>query len=382
MDGVTVDRIQLHSMWKLTKIAIYLAGLITILSLGGCAGMDVGYISRVLVRQDASTEDYLWKRSESVKAPLITSQLALNYNRGAVQSAFLAEEDIDKLEHYLQFGKTHSLLILRDGELIYEWYGEGVTQGDPAAAFSISKTVVALLVARAIEAGEIRALSSPITEYVPDLAQSDRGFRQITLRDLIDMRSGIGFSDKVSFPWLNQDAAAIYHATDLAATVRRRAKIHSPPGDFLYNDYLGAEFPAAWSVDKMGFAWHESGLVIAARDLMRLGRLMLEKGRVNNRQVAPKAFLDRSLNADGRGVATRFGSTAVGYRSGWWTALSSSDAEDIFAMGRHGQIMLVSAKNKIVIVRLGRDGNRENNIAMVSRLRRVADRLGNTRKQN
>jgi len=45
-------------------------------------------------------------------------------------------------------------------------------------------------------------------------------------------------------------------------------------------------------------------------------------------------------------------------------------------MGRFGQILLVSPESNVVIARLGRDGGPETNIEIVSRLRRIADRLG------
>lgn len=65
----------------------------------------------------------------------------------------------------------------------------------------------------------------------------------------------------------------------------------------------------------------------------------------------------------------------MSYNNGWRTADRVAGPNDIFSIGRHGQVMLISPINNIAIVRLGRNGNRESNIALTSRLRRVADRL-------
>jgi len=377
--------------------------VLAIIGISGCASLDFGYVSRVLIKRDSSTQDYQWKRSAKLIPALTTSPIQKRIDNKFVLAAFQEDPDVAKLEDYLDEGNTLALLILQNGRLIYEWYGEEHEASKPAAVFSISKSVVALLVARAVEAGEIDSLSTPLTHYLPELGARDRLFDQITLRDLIDMRSGIGFSQKVAFPWINQDAPAVYYASDLAATVQNRPVIVSPPGTFLYNDYapnlmglvlekasgkslvpgpmqslwddLQAEHDALWSIDNKGFAWHESGLVITARDLLRIGSLMLNNGRVGDRQVAPTQWGKQSLATDERGTATTFGELQVGYHDGWWTAHHESGQDDVFSMGRHGQIMLISPANNTVIVRLGRDGNAESNIAMTSRLRRVADRI-------
>ena len=146
------------------------------------------------------------------------------------------------------------------------------------------------------------------------------------------------------------------------------------PMQLLWND-LQAEYKALWSVDQMGFAWHESGFVVTARDLLRIGELMLNEGRVGDRQVVLIDWLAQSLAQDETGSATRFGSLEVSYNNGWRTADRVAGPNDIFSIGRHGQVMLISPINNIAIVRLGRNGNRESNIALTSRLRRVADRL-------
>jgi CubicO group peptidase (beta-lactamase class C family) len=262
---------------------------------------------------------------------------------------------------------------------------------------------VSLLLARAVAAGQLPGLDVPITDYVPDLARRDPRFADITLRQLLDMRSGIGFDATASFPWVNQDAPAVYYASDLARTVVRRPKIVSAPGVFVYNDYapnlnglalqaatgltlaegpmqalwndLGAEYPAAWSVDSKGFAWHESGLVVTARDLVRFGRLLLEDGQAGGRPVAPAAWLADSLTPRGEGPATRFGPYDMWYRNGWWARLRADGSDDFIGMGNFGQIILVSPANGIVIVRMGQDGHAETNVALAERFRRVADRL-------
>jgi hypothetical protein len=39
---------------------------------------------------------------------------------------------------------------------------------------------------------------------------------------------------------------------------------------------IGAEDPVLWCVDDHGFPYHESGMVVTARDLPRVGQLVLD----------------------------------------------------------------------------------------------------------
>ena len=164
-----------------------------------CATLDVGYVSRVIIKRDSSTEDYRWKQSAELAPSAIASPLVDKADDNAVLAAFQAEPDIDQLDAYPKAGNTLSLLILRNGNLIHSWYGNGHARGMPAAAFSISKSIIALIAARTVASGDIKSLSIPITEYLPDLLGVDQRFERITMEDLIDMRSGVGFSNKVSF---------------------------------------------------------------------------------------------------------------------------------------------------------------------------------------
>ena len=200
------------------------------------------------------------------------------------------------------------------------------------------------------------------------------------------------------------------HFPAVAQLAIERTRIEGPTGRFVYNDYapnliglaiehgygmrstgrpmqalwseLGAEYAAAWTVDDRGFAWHESGLVATARDLARIGQLMLDDGKVGSRQVAPAAFLARSTDPAGRVRATAFAGVELGYRNGWW--IPGSD--DLLAMGAHGQVMLVSRPNRAVIVRMGSDahdgsrglgfdGRGETNVSIARRFERVAAAL-------
>jgi CubicO group peptidase (beta-lactamase class C family) len=276
--------------------------------------------------------------------------------------------------------------VVHAGTLVCQWYGNGGAADRQAAAFSVSKTVLALLVERSVADGSLRGLDVPVTAAIPELAGRDPRFGAITLADLVDMRSGIAFSQDVPFPWVNQDQPAVYYATDLARTVVDRPVITSPPGPFTYNDYgpnlvglayerltgklvtdaplrqlwqdIGAEDPVLWCVDDHGFPYHESGMVVTARDLARVGQLVLDNG--------VPAFTARSLAPTG--LATTLDDIPVGYHNGWWIL----PGHDLAAMGDHGQIMIVSPATDTIVVRMGDDDG--GNIHLATAMQDLAHR--------
>lgn len=350
------------------------------------AGWDLRYLVRVLVHRDSSTSDLHWKDAVIV-APVAPVPWREAPDCDRVRAAFAP----DDLDHYLLDGGALGFVVIRHGALVCEWYGNGGSKDSPAMAFSISKTVTSLLLARAIANHTVASLDDPITRYLPELAARDPRFEAITLAELVDMRSGIAFAEDTTFPWVDSDSPAIYYASDLAGTVLAKPRIATVPGPFLYNDYapnliglalerasglrvtgaptrdlvadLGTANPVGWLVDRRGFAWHESGLVITARDLARVGELVLDGGK-----AAPAAWIARSRTT--APPAITFDGTTVGYRNGWWQL-----GDDLVAMGRYGQIMVVAPATGTVIVRLGLDGHAETNISIARRLARIAAHL-------
>jgi CubicO group peptidase (beta-lactamase class C family) len=362
-----IRRVLLHAAWVLPLVLVLFVGWLWLR-----AGRDFRYMVRVLYHGESGTDDYTWKRVVTVPAT-------------APQPWTVHANGCAELTPWLDSGGALGFVVVRDGAIVCEWYGNGGARDRPAAAFSISKTIVSLLLARAVDDGTLD-LDEPITKRIPELATRDPRFAAITLAQLVDMRSGIAFEEDAKFPWVDQDAAAVYYATDLAATVLARPHIGSAPGTFLYNDYapnlvglaveravgaplstplqalvatLGTEYPVQWSVDDHGFAWHESGLVITARDLARVGQAILDD--------RPHAWVARSLEPSGRARVVTFGKTELGYRNGWWIM------DDLLvAMGRHGQVMVVSPATRTVVVRLGEDGHAETNVSIAGRLAGVA----------
>jgi len=357
---------------KRLRHAIWLVPVLFLGFLWMRAGFDIRYMARVLWHRESNTDDYLWKASRTVPASPHPRPWPTRPCPSGVIPADLEQTG------------TLAFVAIKDGALACEWYGNGGAVDKPAAAFSISKTITALLLATAVDQ-HLVSYGDPITRFIPELGTRDPRFEQVTLGSLVDMRSGIGFAEDTHFPWVDGDSPAVYYATDLAHTVITKPVIATAPGTFLYNDYapnligvalqraglqpldaaakiwtqLGAEYPALWSVDDHGFPWLESGFVVTARDLARVGELLLE---------TTSTYVTRTREATA--IATAFGETQLGYHNAWWRL-----GEDLVAMGKHGQIMVVDPATHVVLVRLGLDGHAETNVAIALRLAKISSAM-------
>jgi CubicO group peptidase (beta-lactamase class C family) len=369
-------------------------------ALGGCGAVYTpDYLFRTLSRQDASSNDHLWKRS--IIIPAATSPRALPWRDEsvAVENVFASSLGYD-LSGFVERSGTQSLLVVRRGALCYQRYSDGVTEASAQATFSISKSILSLLVGQALSTQRLRSLDEPLTTYVPELRDRDPRFDRITLANLIDMRSGIAFSDDLSFPFVNNDAPLVYYASDLREVCLTQTRIAADPGTFLYNDYnpnllalaleralgveelssmrnalwqaLGAQDDARWSVDNHDFPYWESGFVATPRDLAKIGQLLLTPVE----PALSDSWLARISEARTPADIAAFDGKQWSYRAGWWLVLRPDGRHDIAAIGRFGQMTYVSRANDVVIVRTGGDRNAPDDGDLTSLFFSVANALG------
>ena len=282
------------------------------------------------------------------------------------------------LEQFLAASDTTAFLIVKGDTLLYEGYFNGAGHDSVQTSMSIAKSVLAALVGIAIGEGRIASVDDPITRYVPELAERDRRFGQITLRHLLSMTSGLRY-EEAGTPW--SDDTATYYAPDLRALALRGTEVVEAPGRrFHYNNFnpllvglaleratgtpvatylerklwqpLGMEADGSWSLDsgRSGFEKMESGVNGRAADFARFGLLFARDGDWRGRQLVPRSWVrDPSL------VKTGFaGGPASSYRHFWWVQ-DDRRPPAVLAVGKYAQHIFVVPDSDLVLVRFGRD---------------------------
>jgi CubicO group peptidase (beta-lactamase class C family) len=292
-------------------------------------------------------------------------------------------------ESVLERTYTNSLLILKDGRIVYERYRNHTSPQTKFLSMSMAKSITSILVGIALDEGSIRSLDDQIITYVPELRGS--AYDGVTIRNAIDMKTGVDRSDGDQLKPGSTGAAMreqvlirnLRPAAEEALLVKRKAP---PGGSFDYSTLnttvlgwvlekatrqpllnytsdklwsrLGAEADAFWMMSGTGPAtrpFNGLGFNATLRDYGRLGMMMLNDGKVGRTQIVSKKWVDESVG--GQHVPTSPGSS-TGYKHFWWTVPGSSA---YMAVGLQGQYIYVDPASRTVVVKLSYEplSNRE-----------------------
>ena len=276
-------------------------------------------------------------------------------------------------EQFLEDSQTVAFLVIRNDTILYEKYLNGYEQSSVVASFSMAKSVTSMLIGCAIDEKLIKSVDEPVTNYIPEL--KDNGLEKVTIRHLLQMMSGVRYNESYVNPFA--DAGTYYYGQDLRKAVGKR-KLRTEPGiEFSYSSGdtqmlglvleralkgktitaylqekiwtpLGMEYDASWSLDKKEDGLEKTFCCInaRARDFSKLGRLYLNKGNWNGKQVVSESWVRESTVAD-----TTNGQPAH-YKFQWWLPNAKGD---FMAQGILGQYVYVNPNKNLIMVRLGKN---------------------------
>lgn len=347
----------------------------------------------VLQRQSAITDYRHFQESKITRAMEASALLAADGE--PIRLPNLRGEPFDAV---MERSGTVAIVVLKHGKVVMERYYNGYQRDSVATSFSIAKSVVSALVGIAIRDGHIAGIDDPITRYLPELAGKDQRFSLITIRNLLEMRSGIRFDEGYGMPWA--DAAKFYLTQDLvtrmnAMTIERASddRYHYSSGDtqllgaiiqrstgtplprYLQDQIwqpMGAAYDASWSIDSVDRQQTKAFCCINARalDFARFGQLYLNGGKLNGRQIVPADWVRQSTEARTHPKGTRAqqwnveapNTRSAAFYAWQWRRVPVADpaselgikpGNDFYAEGHLGQFIYVAPVEDMVIVRLG-----------------------------
>lgn len=287
---------------------------------------------------------------------------------------------------------TDGLVIVHDGDIVHERYFGETRPETPHLLMSVSKSLVSCVAGCLVQEGLLDP-DGLVTEYVPELASS--GYAGARVRDILDMRSGVRFSEVYTDPdsevrlmekalgWRPADDGGEAHSmysylttltqevehggvfryrsceTDVLGWVCERAS-GVPMAEMLSRRIwspLGAEHDAEVCCDATGAAIHDGGVCAAAGDLARFGLLLLRAGVVGDREIVPGEWLRASWAVDGD-VRTAFAESDAEphmpggwYRNQFWFC-PRTHGDVLLCLGIYGQMVYVNPATRLVAAKV------------------------------
>ncbi len=291
-------------------------------------------------------------------------------------------------EQSLSANYTDGILVMHRGRVVYERYFGALRPEGMHIAHSVTKSFAGTIAAMLVAEGKLDP-EAPVSRYLPELEHS--GFGDATVRQVLDMTTGIKYSEKYADPdadvWRFARSASLVPrpagytgpatAYEFLATVAKegehgQAFVYKSPNtevlgwlirrvtgqrfeqvlsDRLWRP-LGMEHDGYMQVDTSGAPLVSGGLNLRLRDLARFCDMMRQGGRFNGRQVVPAAVV-----ADIAGGASPEDFVKAGYKTlpgwsyhnQWW--VSHNDDGAYSARGVYGQACYVDPKAEMSIVR-------------------------------
>jgi CubicO group peptidase (beta-lactamase class C family) len=258
----------------------------------------------------------------------------------------------------------HSLLIVRNGQIVFETYYPPYAQGTRHELFSVTKSFIATLVGIAAEQGAIPDLERTVVSYFPgqEFAQMDPRKSRMTVKHLLTMTSGLDWQEG------DHTYQEMYYSPDWVKYVLDIPMLADPGTKFEYcsgcSHLLSAILQEAtgmsprafaekhlfgplgitdftWNTDAKGIPIGGWGLNITPRDMARLGYLYLKGGAWNGQQIVPEGW----VRASGSKQVETDGELDYGYQ--WWIYPTHGAYA---ALGRAGQMILVVPDLDLVVV--------------------------------
>ena len=279
-----------------------------------------------------------------------------------------------------------TVLIAHKGSLVLEEYFHLGGRDRIHSIQSATKSVTSLLIGMAFDEGLISDLNLPVQGFFPSYMDSLKtNAWHISLKHTLMMSAVLNWREDVAYTDPRNDAGRMNISSDMYSYVLSRdmAQGAVPGKEFEYNSGLsillgGAALDATgMSIDKYaeqtifkklginsyywlpihGIIHTGGGLFLRPRDLLKLGQLVLEKGRWRGEQIVSEGWIKEStaFHLPAKGFPIKWSKRNWGYGYQWWREVFEVDQREfpaIFAIGYGWQILWVVPDLDLVVVAL------------------------------
>ncbi|CAL2103250.1 Beta-lactamase domain-containing protein [Tenacibaculum sp. 190130A14a] len=296
-------------------------------------------------------------------------------NLNSLQTKVKNNLPLKRLENDILSNKLpniHSILVSKNGNMVYEQYFNGYTSQTPHDQRSASKSITSAITGIAIDKGLLKNENQLLYQYIPKQYQSTKDSLKslITIKDLLTMSSGLDVSSKASEQtyqnspnWLQTvlSAPMVYPPGTKAQYGSANPfllgiilqKVSPTPIQLYMDQYLFKPLNIqnyAVQKDLTGQPYFAGGIYLTPRDMVKFGQLYLQQGKWNGDQIISKAWIKKSVKKYHQ-LDNVKNKNEYGYL--WWHHSYNRENQhytSIEARGNGGQYIVIVPKLKVVCV--------------------------------
>ncbi len=293
-------------------------------------------------------------------------------------------QEIIKLNEIIKkdYQNIAGMVVLKDKEVIYEQYFNDCDKDTSIHIFSVTKSIVSLLIGIAVDKGYIKNLNQRVLDFFPDyiVKRGEKQIQNITLKDLMTMTAPYKY---VFAPYTKYFTSHDWVKSSLDL-LGGKGKI----GDFRYTPVIGpdilsgilvkttgksvfdfatenlfepldikversivfegkedqmafykAKGISGWVADDMGNNTAGWGLTLNAMDMAKIGQLCLQKGMWDNRQIVSESWIEACMSKH-----SRWDKMDLDFGYLWWI-----NSDGYAAVGDGGNVIYVNTEKNLVV---------------------------------
>ena len=276
---------------------------------------------------------------------------------------------IDKLfDLSFEDDATQSVVLIKNGFLVGERYADGYDQQSYGTSWSMAKSFYSALIGISLELGVISSIDDNVGTYL-SYFNDERSV--VTIRDLLDMTSGLEFPE--------HEHEIMFFRNDQIEYVKSIGMEKAPKTLFEYNnvnsmllgeillqvtgkkadvllrerifDKIGIEDATLWQ-DGSGNVMTYCCIDMSARDYSKFGLLFSRNGNWNGDQVIPANYVDETFSTVWESTPNWWTDLNRGYSLHWWISKNDEEGTIFNASGKFGQYIFVDRENDIIFTRI------------------------------
>jgi len=293
-----------------------------------------------------------------------------------LDSAILIADKIIEKDPRVFFKNVESIIVYSNNEIKFEKYYNGFSKDSVHQIQSQTKSIMALLMGIAIDKGYIKSENELVSKYYPDHFNGNDPLKSsVTIRDLLTMSAGFEWEEMMPLNDPNNDNIKMFQSGNWLNFALTRPMAKKPFTEFKYNSGLPMitagiiekatkmkldEFAKKylfeplqikkfrWLKDSNGFCHAGGGLYLKPIDVMKIGILLLNQGKWENKQVISANWINKSTTSY---ISTSLDISTYGYFL-WIREMNLNNGKTtrvITAEGYGGQKLYLFPEYKLII---------------------------------